>query len=134
MLLCAILLIGYCLQTINRKIIKFNLYILAFSIVYTFVWLVLYTDKLWYPPKSLEYSSKFSTYINLCIMAAIVSQVIKILLCYYYLTLVQIDEEQVFSVQFSSKTLFMKNDPNVNYSQKNPLIYALKDILNKKVA
>jgi len=46
-------------------------------------------------------------------MAIIVGQFIKLLLCYYYLTIVQIEEEQVFSVEVSSKSFFLKNDPNV---------------------
>lgn len=49
-------------------------------------------------------------------MVIIVGQFIKLLLCYYYLTIVQVEEEQIFSLEFNSKSLFLKNDPNVLYA------------------
>ncbi len=64
-------------------------------------------------------------------MAIITGQAIKILLCYYYLTLLQIEEDQVFCININEKALYLKNDPNYSIPQKNPLVYALKDIFNK---
>lgn len=87
-----------------------NLYLLAFSIAYTFLWLFIYTDKLWYPGSSKEFPAKYNTFLKVCIMAIIGGQFIKILLCYYYLTISQIDEDQAFSVVVGERTLFMKNE------------------------
>ena len=86
MTLCMVLLIGYGMEAVNRKIIKLNALLLAASFFINFIWLILYIDKLWDPSHNYDFPVMNRTYLKLSIFLLFVSEFLKLTLCYYCLT------------------------------------------------
>lgn len=128
-----VILSSFCFESISLKIVRLYLILLGFSIVYTFLWLVLYTDRLWQPVRNDDYTTKVGVYLKISVLVIMTSIVIKFVLCWNYLSLFHIEENQIFTVVAFSKTFFMKYDANILNPPKNPLVYSLRNIFNKKV-
>lgn len=81
---------------------------MTISFVIDFIWLILYTDNLWNPSKNYDYSIKNVVYLKLSIFFVFVTQIMKIALCYYFLSQLQIQEKEVFIVPIGTKNLYMQ--------------------------
>ena len=57
--------------------------------MYSVVWLILYTSSLWNPPVNSEYSRMTGVYLRFCVVGVFVAEGVKVLLIFYYLTLME---------------------------------------------
>ena len=118
--MCLVILAGYALEAVSRKIVRLNLILLTFSLLLGFLWLILYSSSVWNPPKNYQYPHFMSTYLQLTICVLILNQLIKLYIIYLFLTQMQINELHPYSVSFGSRYLMMKLDVSTNESV-NPL-------------
>ena len=73
MTLCMVVLIGYAMEAINRKIIKMNILLLTASFIINFIWLIIYIDKLWDPSHNYDFPVMNRTYLKLSIFLVFLS-------------------------------------------------------------
>lgn len=64
MTLCLVIVMGYVLQTVSRKIVRLNLMLLTASLCLELLWLGLYSGSLWNPPKNYEYPRMATIYLR----------------------------------------------------------------------
>ena len=102
---CLVILVSFGFKTISRKIVKFYIAVLFGSILIDVIWLVLYTSIWWSVGNHYQQPQFLQGYLHFSIFMVILTQFVKLILIYFYLTQVRISEVEVFSIKIQDKTL-----------------------------
>lgn len=123
----------FAFKIISRKLVKFNLLILAGASLIDLLWLIIQTGNAWYPPSNYELSGNISTYLKFSVVMIISGFCLRVVLVYFYLTQFHMDEYQIYTVKIFGKELNIQREAEPYTPNKNPLSMMLEPFFNKAV-
>lgn len=133
MTLCLTISISYACHTTNRKIIKLYILLLTTSFVVKFIWLILYVNNLWNPAHNYDFPTMNGAYLKISLFFVFLSQITVLVLIYYFLTQMHINEMEVYTITLGSKFIYMQSGSNLQGTSKDPLGAALEHVFNPNV-